>query len=352
MFLARIFSKIIIILLIISHASVYGSTNDNRAQLLQKLDLLDQMDFQDRLSDANKCTEIRDFLCADTEIKKAAKLANSNKNKKLLLSAISNLENEVKQVEREIEIEEETIRQRQEAERIRQESEARAKKKKGNSLMKALVFGAIVAGTASTSGISSDQAADVITSAGKDIYGDGNGSNLRALNQRATSKLIAQKRMALNKYKNRNNSKNTNVNTNEQERASAENEAKKRAELNHRKMLNKHRLSSCLSWKGGERCLSNISGVFISRYEPNKVCLSLVGGSGTIHMKPTQGRPNTINKSITAYVIIKDGQKKFNLDNGYHMYFQGMPNDSMAYETWHPSQNRYGVWDIGSKCPQ
>ena len=81
--------------------------------MIQQLDMLDQLDFQQFVAEARKCTEVRDFVCADGKARLASKRATSSKNKEILAL-----------VQQGITFERQVV-QREESERVAREEEAR-----------------------------------------------------------------------------------------------------------------------------------------------------------------------------------------------------------------------------------
>ena len=81
--------------------------------MTQQLDMLDQLDFQQFVAEARKCTEVRDFVCADGKARLASKRATSSKNKEILAL-----------VQQGITFERQVV-QREESERVAREEEAR-----------------------------------------------------------------------------------------------------------------------------------------------------------------------------------------------------------------------------------
>lgn len=81
--------------------------------MTQQLDMLDQLDFQQFVAEARKCTEARDFVCADGKVRLAAKRTTSSKDKEILALVRQGV------------IFERQVVQREESERIARETETR-----------------------------------------------------------------------------------------------------------------------------------------------------------------------------------------------------------------------------------
>lgn len=107
-------------------------TSTSAFDMMDQLDKLDKQDFQEAVDKANDCTRARDFGCAESFLKKAAKLANGNKDKKILLasnqsfaSGKQQVENERRQAEERREAENERERLAEERQRQAEERESR-----------------------------------------------------------------------------------------------------------------------------------------------------------------------------------------------------------------------------------
>lgn len=92
------------------------------ARLIQKMDMLDSMDFQDAIVAANNCVKKRDFSCADRELKKARQLATNKERKQALAltEATFEGEKELVSIEKQQKELEEKIRQERIAEKKRE----------------------------------------------------------------------------------------------------------------------------------------------------------------------------------------------------------------------------------------
>lgn len=64
------------------------------AKLIERMDLLDSMDFQDAIVAANNCTMERDFSCAERELANASQLATHHERRQALMLAEAMLEGE------------------------------------------------------------------------------------------------------------------------------------------------------------------------------------------------------------------------------------------------------------------
>jgi len=97
-------------------------------EMSEQMDGIDKQDFQAAIERATSCTQVRNFPCAESELAKAAKSANTGKDKKTLLASRQNLANEKQQLANEIRIREEQAREeareeaRQEKERERRDA--------------------------------------------------------------------------------------------------------------------------------------------------------------------------------------------------------------------------------------
>lgn len=93
-------------------------------EMSDEFDRLDKQDFQEAIDKATSCTRMRDFSCAESELAKAAKVANGGQDKKILLASRQSLANERQQLANERRRAEEErqaqIRREEEAEQERQ----------------------------------------------------------------------------------------------------------------------------------------------------------------------------------------------------------------------------------------
>jgi hypothetical protein len=107
-------------------------------EMSEQMDGIDKQDFQSAINKANTCTRARNFPCAESELAKAAKSANSGQDKKTLLASQTGLKNEKQALADEIRRTEEErlaqIRRDEEEEqaqrRNKEEREARAWREK------------------------------------------------------------------------------------------------------------------------------------------------------------------------------------------------------------------------------
>ncbi|MDO8294592.1 MAG: hypothetical protein Q7T29_17270 [Gallionella sp.] len=101
-------------------------------EMSDQLDGIEKQDFQAAIERATSCTQARDFPCAESELTKAAKSANTGKDKKMLLASRQSLANEKQQLANEIRrVEEERqarIRREEQAEQAEQERQARVRR--------------------------------------------------------------------------------------------------------------------------------------------------------------------------------------------------------------------------------
>ncbi len=113
-------------------AVAIAATGPSLLEMSDLLDGIEKQDFQAAINKANACTRARNFPCAETELAKAAKAANSGQDKKTLLASRQSLANERQQLANEIRRAEEArqaqIRREEEreAQREREEQQARA----------------------------------------------------------------------------------------------------------------------------------------------------------------------------------------------------------------------------------
>jgi hypothetical protein len=70
------------------------ANNTDLLDMSDKFDELDKQDFQAAIDMANGCIRVRNFTCAESELAKAKKSANSGKDKKTLLASSKSLVNE------------------------------------------------------------------------------------------------------------------------------------------------------------------------------------------------------------------------------------------------------------------
>lgn len=104
-------------------------------EMSDQLDGIEKQDFQAAIERATSCTQVRDFPCAESELTKAAKSANTGKDKKTLLASRQNLANEKQQLANEIRRAEEERQARirreeqaEQAEQAEQERQARVRR--------------------------------------------------------------------------------------------------------------------------------------------------------------------------------------------------------------------------------
>jgi len=86
-----------------SCASAKGeASNQKMMQLIEQLDQLDKMDFEENLQDARNCIWRDDFSCAARKIEEARKYAHSSKDHELLSAATREMEKEQRRVKEEL----------------------------------------------------------------------------------------------------------------------------------------------------------------------------------------------------------------------------------------------------------
>lgn len=125
-------NSILLSLLASIAAVAIAATGPSLLEMSDLLDGIEKQDFQAAINKANACTRARNFPCAETELAKAAKAANSGQDKKTLLASRNSLANEKQQLANEIRRAEEArqaqIRRQEEreAQREREEQQARA----------------------------------------------------------------------------------------------------------------------------------------------------------------------------------------------------------------------------------
>ena len=99
-------------------------------EMSDQLDGIEKQDFHAAIERATSCTQARDFPCAESELTKAAKSANTGKDKKTLLASRQSLANEKQELANEIRRKEEErqarIRREEQAEQERQARVRRA----------------------------------------------------------------------------------------------------------------------------------------------------------------------------------------------------------------------------------
>lgn len=83
-----------------SLVSAHANTDD-LLRMSDQLDRLDQLDLQDSLGKAQRCTSERNFPCAETTLRNALKLAHSARDKADLAAAQAQLAAEKRRVEEE-----------------------------------------------------------------------------------------------------------------------------------------------------------------------------------------------------------------------------------------------------------
>jgi len=101
-------------------------------EMSDEFDQLDKQDFHAAIDRANACTQARNFPCAESELAKAAKAANSGKDKKTLLASRNSLTNEKQQLANEIAERQAQIRRDKEerqAQKRRDEEEDQARER-------------------------------------------------------------------------------------------------------------------------------------------------------------------------------------------------------------------------------
>ncbi len=96
-------SKSILLSLMLSFATPTMAAMDaSLLEMSEQMDGVDKQDFQAAIDKANTCTRARNFKCAESELAKAAKAANSGQDKKTLLVSRNGLANEKQQLAFEI----------------------------------------------------------------------------------------------------------------------------------------------------------------------------------------------------------------------------------------------------------
>ena len=134
-FKSRLLHSIFLLILL----AMAGQVNALDAKLLEmsdQMDKIDKQDFQSSIARATSCTRARNFPCAEAELAKAAKSANTEQDRKVLAANRQNLANERQQLAMEIKrAEEARLAQlrREEEERlaqIREEEERQARRER------------------------------------------------------------------------------------------------------------------------------------------------------------------------------------------------------------------------------
>ncbi|MEL0638244.1 hypothetical protein V6259_15950 [Marinomonas sp. TI.3.20] len=95
--------KILSIAILLFAFSLHAATLESRMKLLQQLDMLDGLDFQEEVESANDCIRARNFGCAEKSITAAEDLQDSNEQMNVIASVKQSLFNERAEVRREIE---------------------------------------------------------------------------------------------------------------------------------------------------------------------------------------------------------------------------------------------------------
>jgi hypothetical protein len=135
----NLLQNFLLLALVIGGVFVGGPTQaaqkNNLFDMVDQLDAADKLDFKIVIDRANVCTRERNFSCSESELSKAAKVANSSQDKKVLALARQNIVNEKARVAEEarqqqarLEEEREERRERQrerQAERDREDEEDR-----------------------------------------------------------------------------------------------------------------------------------------------------------------------------------------------------------------------------------
>jgi hypothetical protein len=75
-------------------APAFAAMDQSLLEMSEQMDGIDKQDFQSAINKANTCTRARNFSCAESELAKAAKSANSGQDKKTLLASQTGLNNE------------------------------------------------------------------------------------------------------------------------------------------------------------------------------------------------------------------------------------------------------------------
>jgi hypothetical protein len=98
-----LFSKLILPgLLLFIATSAIAEIDPSFLEMSDQLDGIDKQDFQSAIDKANACTRARNFPCAEAELSKAAKAANTGQDKKTLQASQNGLSNEKQQLANEI----------------------------------------------------------------------------------------------------------------------------------------------------------------------------------------------------------------------------------------------------------
>lgn len=83
-------------------AAAIAAKGPSLLEMSEQMDGIDKQDFQAAIDKAISCTHVRNFSCAEAELAKAAKAANSGQDKKTLLASRQSLVNEKQQLANEI----------------------------------------------------------------------------------------------------------------------------------------------------------------------------------------------------------------------------------------------------------
>jgi len=96
-------AKLILLSLVFSMATLaIAALDPSLLEMSEQMDGIEQQEFQSAIDKANACTSARNFPCAESELAKAAKVANTGKDKKMLLASRNGLAKEKQQLAYEI----------------------------------------------------------------------------------------------------------------------------------------------------------------------------------------------------------------------------------------------------------
>ena len=135
--------KLLVVPLLLSGALVFAQSASDLQRMSDQLDRLDKQDFQELVNEADRCTRNRDFVCAESKLKQAGKLANGSADRAALSVSRNSIARERQTIERERQAEiarreaqeEEERREvmRRERQRQREEEEDRVASERSSS---------------------------------------------------------------------------------------------------------------------------------------------------------------------------------------------------------------------------
>jgi hypothetical protein len=119
-------NAVLMSLLLFVACSGHAVAANKLLEMSDRLDKLEKSDFNDTIEKADSCTRKRNFKCAESELDKAGKIANSSQDKRLLLTSRESLAREKQLVEEERRRREEEERRREEEQRLAEQQQREA----------------------------------------------------------------------------------------------------------------------------------------------------------------------------------------------------------------------------------